>query len=341
MSDEAQTPMTIDDAAASLLMPEDEPERQEPAADEAPVDPDVNDLDEAPADEADQPDDEDPDAEQEDGEEEEDIPPPPVSWSKEDAKAWNELTPAARDVVMRREAERDRFVREKARESATHRQQVENEALNLLATERENQAKALEVLASAYAPRRPDPAMLYSQDQNVVMEYHRQMAAYEAAAAQHNHVQQAMTQAQQEATQLRQAQDAQAMRQEQERLQDALPEWFDPSVGPKLKAELQSIGAELGYPEELMAQAGANDILALKKAADWRAKAAKYDKLMSKKMEGVRAAKALPKVGRPGAQATRGQSDARTADRMEASIREFNETRSPEAAAALLLQRIR
>src|SRR3546814_5587834 len=71
---------------------------------------------------------------------------------------------------------------------------------------------------------------------------------------------------------------------------------FEPSTAPELQRTLESIGAELGYPAELMAQASSTDILALKRASDWKAKAEKYDKLIAKRMEGVRAAKALPRM---------------------------------------------
>src|SRR3546814_16442673 len=75
---------------------------------------------------------------------------------------------------------------------------------------------------------------------------------------------------------------------------------FEPSTAPELQRTLESIGAELGYPAELMAQASSTDILALKRASDWKAKAEKYDKLIAKRMEGVRAAKALLPMARPG-----------------------------------------
>jgi hypothetical protein len=93
------------------------------------------------------------------------------------------------------------------------------------------------------------------------------------------------------------AREAQAFRQT---LADQLPDYLDPSNGPKLQQELGSIALELGYSAEQIAEARAPDILAMHKASQWKAKAAKYDTLMAKKMETVRAAKDLPKVAKPG-----------------------------------------
>jgi hypothetical protein len=56
----------------------------------------------------------------------------------------------------------------------------------------------------------------------------------------------------------------------------------------------------LGYSPELIAQARASDILAMKTAAEWKVKADRWDRANSKKMEKVRAAKTLPKTTTPG-----------------------------------------
>src|SRR3546814_6337407 len=94
-------------------------------------------------------------------------------------------------------------------------------------------------------------------------------------------------------------------------------------------------------PAELMAQASSTDILALKRASDWKAKAEKYDKLIAKRMEGVRAAKALPRMARPGVKPGKGQQQSASANRRETALNSFGQTRSGDAAAALLLERIR
>jgi hypothetical protein len=78
-----------------------------------------------------------------------------------------------------------------------------------------------------------------------------------------------------------------------------------------LLTSLGEVGAILGYSNELQGQANATDILALKAAAEWKAKADKFDKLQDTKMVAVRAAKAAPRVAKPGTAATRGEQSAR------------------------------
>jgi hypothetical protein len=55
----------------------------------------------------------------------------------------------------------------------------------------------------------------------------------------------------------------------------------------------------IGLSDELIAQARAPDILAMRKAAEWKAKADQLDRLNAKKMEKVRAAKGLPDSATP------------------------------------------
>jgi hypothetical protein len=57
--------------------------------------------------------------------------PPPVSWSKEDAATWAELTPAARAIVARREADRDRAVAQAMQKASEAGKQVQTAAAQL------------------------------------------------------------------------------------------------------------------------------------------------------------------------------------------------------------------
>ena len=284
---------------------------------------------------------------EEEGEEDEVEPvlvekaPLPASWSKEDAKVWETLPPDAQAVVARREAERDKYVRKVGFEASQTRQQVETQAREVIAQLHDNHAQALAVYAQQFTPQPPDQRLLYTGNPDDVLTYQRQDAAYRAGADQQQQLHQQIAQVQQQAN-LARTQAQQAERgSDAQRLKEQLPEWFDPSEGPKLQTELQSIGAELGYPVELMAEASSTDILALKKAAEWRAKADKLDKLMAKKMEGVRAAKEMPRMARPGVKPTRSQQQASTAQRKTQAMNNFGLTRSGDDAAALLFERKR
>ena len=223
---------------------------------------------------------------------------PPVSWSKEDAAVFAALDPKAQAVITRREAERDRFVQQKSVEAAQTRDKVANEARDLIVRQHEDYAKRLDVYARAIIPQRPDQRLLYTGVQDDIVQYHRQQAAYEGASAQLQELQQQIAHSEQAANAAREQSQQAERSMDAQRLREQLPEWFDGSS--TIQTELQSIGQELGYPDELMRQASSTDILALKKAMDWKAKADKYDKAIGKQMETVRAAKGLPKMAKPG-----------------------------------------
>lgn len=272
-------------------------------------------------------------------EQEENIPAAPHSWSKEDGEAWKDLTPQARDIILRREGERDKFIAETGRKSAEARKQIERQAMDAVAQHAEQYAQRLQVYAQQMLPAEPDIRLLYSDDQNMVLQYQRQKASYDVALAQHQQMQHEVANAQAQANAARDEAQRASLAEEAQRLAEQLPEWADPSARTNLLTSLQEVGAELGYPAELMAEAGATDILALKKAMDWRKDAMKYRQLMSKRMETVRSAKSLPTMTRPGSGNVRGAQP--TAEDKQALIDRFNRERSPEAAAALLMTRNR
>lgn len=338
MDTQDSAPVTVDD----FLVGGDEPQEEAGENLEA-LDVSDEEIADAPLEDGDEPTEE--EAEQEPEAEEEEpaaeVIPPPVSWSKEDAKAWEALTPEAQAVVARREQERDRFVREAGRKVAETKTAVENQARELIAQQAEDYAIALATYAQQNMPKEPDANLLYTGNHDDALLYQRQEAAYRAGASQQQQLQQAIAQAQQQARVAREQAEQVDTQVETQRLQEQLPEWFDPSVGPKLKADLQSIGAELGYPAELMANANATDIIALKKAFEWKAKAERLDRIMSKQMEKVRSAKGVPKMARPGATPGKGQANARAESNRDQALQSFGQSRSGEAAAALLLQRTR
>lgn len=262
-------------------------------------------------------------AESEDGEEGEEEKPepvkPPVSWSKEDAEVFAALDPKAQAVIARREAERDRFVQQKSVEAAQTRDKVANEARDLIVRQHEDYAKRLEVYASAIIPQRPDQRLLYTGNQDDIVAYHRQQAAYEGASAQLQELQQQIAQSERAANAAREQSQQAERSMDAQRLREQLPEWFDSAS--TIQTDLQSIGQELGYPEELMREASSTDILALKKAMDWKAKADKYDKAIGKQMETVRAAKGLPKMAKPGVKPSKQQLNAVGKDKAWARVK--------------------
>lgn len=335
--------MNIQEAAASLLT--DAPiEEKQPASGENLEALDVSDeelagLEAVEGEQVDQIAEDGEQDEEQQEEAEEAIPAPPNSWSKEDGEAWKDLTPAAREIVMRREGERDKFIADAGRRAAEARKTVEREAMEAVAARADDYAQKLDAFMRQSLPQAPDINLLASDDPNAVIYYQRQKALYDHAIAQHYSVQQEVDQARAQATAARDTAQQSRLAEEAQRLAEQLPEWADPSARGKLLNELQTVGADLGYSPELMADAGATDILALKKAAEWKAKAQKFDKLMAKRMDTVRSAKTMPRMTRPGGVTTR--TPQQSAQDMDARIKNFEQSRSPEAAAALLLERKR
>ncbi len=82
-----------------------------------------------------------------------------------------------------------------------------------------------------------------------------------------------------------------------------------------------------------MGQANATDILALRAAAEWKAKADRYDALQSGKPAAMRAARAAPRASRPGVTPTRAEQSARSRD---AAWARAKAERSGDAYAAVL-----
>lgn len=260
------------------------------------------------------------DADADDAEQLEPAPEPvvaPNSWSKDAKEVFTKLEAlgpegrALAETIAQREADREKFVQTKSREAATTRQTVETEARSALQTIMSNHARTIEQFLPPL-PEMPNPQLLNTGDPQHRELYYSQKAQYDYANAQRDQIAQQVEQARQQADLISQHQYQAEIQQEHEVLaQEFGDEWSEPSSRAKLLETLQPIAAELGYPMEVMAQARAADIIALRRIGEikserdqLRVKADKYDQLMKRKMEPVRAAKQpLPPAARPGAQA--------------------------------------
>lgn len=328
-----------------LAQPEEQsPVEQQEAQEAAPQQSDEDAIlseimdDEPQAEEIAAPEDEDLESEVE-AEEKAEVPPPPTGWAKEDAEVWSELPERAREIIAKREKDQHAFIAETGRKTAEAKREIEQQAMEAVAKQAETHALQLQAYAQQFLPEPPDINLLYSEDPSDIIIYQRQDAAYRAAISQQQELQQQVAQLQRQADEARSANQSVLAQAEAERLRVELPEFFDPEAGPKLRQSLESIGQELGYRADELAQAGAVDIMAMKKANEWREKAAKYDRIVAKRMETVRSAKKLPTMSRPGAAI--GRAPANSANDFRTKLNTFEQTRSPESAAALLLERKR
>lgn len=274
----------------------------------------------------------------EEAEAEEDLPPAPHSWKSEDGEAWKSMTPEQREVVGRREKERDAYVSDLGHKTAMERRALEQQAVEVIAAEADKHAQELYSYMQLTLPAEPDQRLLYTNDQSDSLLYQRQEAAYRAGFAQQQQLQQKIVGYQQQADEARRMGAEADTAANAEYLKSELPEFFDPEAGPKLRQTLESIGSELGYTPDSMAQANASDILALKKVADLREDAQKWRRHQAKRMETVRAAKNLPPMTRPNAGQGPGASRVASDEIREAARMQFQRDRSGEAALALLAQ---
>ncbi len=252
----------------------------------------------------------------------------PVSWTADKRQRFAELPRDLQEYVAARESDRESFVQAKAQEAAQIRSQVEREALSHIAQIQSDAAEQLAHYAAQFEVAEPDVQMI-KQDPEA---YAHQLKKYREFAAQREQAQLQSEKAKAEAAKAEQALRSHEAEEFRAILNHQFPEFLDPS-NAKLREELGSIAQELGYPAEQLAHANANDILAMKRASDWRAKAHKYDNLLAKKMEKVGETGKLPKVSRPGVAQARGAADSarfaadrqamKTGDR-DAAIRTFS-----------------
>lgn len=255
---------------------------------------------------------------------------PPISWDHDAKELFAQLPPELQEKISVREAQRERAIQTATTQAAEARRNAAAEAHAAFADQQRLYASHLEQILGQMSPQRPDPALLAQDPQSF---YHLQ-AQYESQMAQAETMAQAAAEARNEAhlrdTFIRQhelAQDHEALA---EMLGD---DWTDASRRQAMLTHLEQVGATLGYSMELMGQANATDILALKAAAEWKAKADKYDQLQSTRMNAVRAPRGAPRVARPGTTLGRAEQTGRGRD---AAWARAKAERSGEAYAAVL-----
>jgi len=257
---------------------------------------------------------------------------PPVSWGEDAAELFEQLPPELQEKVAAREAQRERAVQTATTAAAEARRNAAAEANALFADQQRLYAQHLESLAMQMTPERPDPGLLAIDPQG----FYRQQAAYEGQLAQRQAMAQAAAQAEAEAEQREALNQHHDVVQDHAALAQALGEqWTDASQRQAMLTDLESVGAELGYSMALMGQANATDILALRAAAGWKAKADKYDALQAGRAQAVKAARAAPRVAKPGASPGHAERSARSRD---AAWARAKAERSGDAYAAMLDQ---
>lgn len=268
------------------------------------------------------------------GQDEPEIPAiePPTSWDAEAKKLFAGLPPEAQRVIADRENQRDKAVNAKASEAAAARKASEA-AANEAAQIAQHYADQLNQYTRAIEPQRPDYSLLATDPQA----YAQQAAAYEAATAQRNELAQHAEQASRQAQALQQQQMKAASEEFHSTLTQAWGEkWSDPKQRETTIAELTPIAEALGYAPEVQSEANATDLLALRVAADWKAKADKWDKAIASNMEKVRGAKLTPKTQTPGVAQPKGSEQRRGFNDSMTQLKRTGDVRDAAAAFAKL-----
>lgn len=232
----------------------------------------------------------------------------PLSWSKDDQAIWDAMSPEQQAIVGRRESERDAKLKDLSNETAKVKTTAVAEAHTALAENYEHSAQVLQNVVARFMPQRPDPALLSGTEADK-LEHYAQSQKYTAAL---DEVQEIVAQSKELQAKAEQARYASLWASAQVSWQNIVrenPDWFDSSAND-LTADarqlIETTGAELGYPINLMEEFGADaigyaeldesDIFAIKRAAEWREKAQKWDAYQQSKAEGHRVAKKLPKT---------------------------------------------
>jgi hypothetical protein len=230
---------------------------------------------------------------------------PPVSWTAENAEKFAELPRDVQEYISERETEREKFVQSKAQEAKQARSQAERDALTVIQNVQAQASARLQHFEQQLAVQQPDPALIYEDPEL----YAQQESAYRHWTAQRQLAQQSAHEAAQMAEQAAREISEREATETRELLQTEFPEYLDESKGPELRTKLGSTALALRVSADVLPKLDGNDILGLKIATEWREKAAKYDKLMAKKMETVRSARDLPRVSRPGTPQGRGAAE--------------------------------
>ena len=234
----------------------------------------------------------------------------PASWKDDEKALFAQLPREHQEIIARRETERDKYLRGQARKHQEAEAKIVATAQETLAEIHTRKAQEFQQLAAQFQPQPADARLLYTGRPEDAVVYQQQDAAYRDALAQQQELQHRAQAEIEQAKQVAQTKEQQAAVADLRSLAEDQPDWFEEgtlNLKPDVIGRLEPIGAALNYPPELMAQANSRDLRALDIAHGWKVKADKWDALQKNKMAGVRAAKQLPRIARPGAAKPNGQ----------------------------------
>lgn len=252
-------------------------------------------------------DDIDPEEDGEEGDEAEDPPiDAPVSLKAEEKEQFAQLPPEAQRMLSDVLSRRDRETQQGLESARTAQRQAQAAAAEQVAQTQRQFADKFEQLAQVFAPQPPDPR-LAQQDPGA---YIAAKAIYDEEIGHFGQLMQQITGIRQQADGHTQQQDQEWIAEQRRQLM-SVPEFADEAQRNDFLTGIETFAtSEGGYSPEEVAQAGAKDILLLKKAQGWKAKAEKWDAHVKRRNERPRESgkfRAAP-VGTP-AKAPSGSND--------------------------------
>jgi hypothetical protein len=209
------------------------------------------------------------------------IPDPPQSWSKEDHEAWAELTPKAREVVLRREKDRDAAV-SKAMQQATE----VSKGLQALASQTQNIAH----LATSEFERKWGRGEEGEIDWVKLARLSRedpQNYDYTSTRAEFESERLELKQAQAAAAQQAELADRTYLAEQMKELERIAPELLDPKEGKARREKVTSYLIDAGFAPEVL-----RNISAVELKIAW--KAARFDEMEAKAKQAATAPRRNP-----------------------------------------------
>lgn len=265
--------------------------------------------------------------EQTDEDNEPDIPAidAPVSLTAEEKATFAQLPPEAQAAWAASETRRNAQVQEATTKASQAQREAEARAAQADAEARIRYAKQLEEVGKAYAPVEPN-RQHYRDD----VSYLTARDVYYQQLAQHNQYMQQVGTIGEEAD--REATEAFIAQRDRELM--AIPEVANPATREEYFAKAFATAEMLGYDKQNLIQGmSAQDVKNLVEIADWRDKADKYDKAISRQMQKVRSAKG--KNLRPNA-APQGNTRAASADQAWQKVKQATGSKSRDTRDAAI-----
>lgn len=207
----------------------------------------------------------------------------PISLNADEKKVFAQLPPEAQQAWAASETRRNAQVQEATTKASDAQRNAEQRAAQADAEAKSVYGQQLEQFAQAFAPAPPDPRNYSDQ-----LSYLTDEAHHRTQMAQHDDLMQHVRGLQTEAS----AEAAQAFVAARDRELMTIPEVANPETRSDYLDRAMGVAEALGYDRDTLARnADAADIKAMAQAAEWKAKADRFDKAMSKQMQKVRAQK--------------------------------------------------